>query len=1674
MHCLRQVLHSGKRVAITILSHCVTVLYTELLSSRLHLPYLPTKCTWCISSHHKRRLSLVSSSTSPYLEYIKPPQAPPFFSLHLPHLPTWCISSHLKRHLSSVFIIHISLLGVSQATSSATFLQSSSSTSPYLEYLKPPQAPPFFSLHPPHLPTWCISSHIKRLLSLVFIFHISLLGVSQATSSATFLQSSSSTSPNLVYIKPPQAPLVFSLHLPHLPTWSISSHLKRHFSLVFIFHISLLGVSQATSSATFLQSSSSTSPYLEYLKPHQVPPFFSLHLPHLPTWCISSHLKRHLYLVCIFHISLLGVSQATSIATFLQSSSSTSPYSVYPKPPQVPPFCSLHLPYLPTWSISSDLKRHLSLVFIFHISLLGVSQATSSATFLQSSSSTSPYLEYLKPPQAPPFFSLHLPHLPTWSISSHLKRHLSLVFIFHIYLKPPQAPHFFSLHLPHLPTWCISSHLKRHLSSVFIIHISLLVVSQATSSATFLQSSSSTSPYLEYLKPPQAPPFFSLHLPHLPTWSISSHIKRHLSLVFIFHISLLGVSQATSSATFLQSSSSTSPYLVYLKPPQAPPFIQSSSSTSPYLVYLKPPQAPLLFSFHLPHLPTWSISSHLKRRLSVVFIFHISLLGVSQATSSATFLQSSSSTSPYLVYLKPPQAPPFFSLQLATSPYLEYLKPPQAPPFFSLHLPPLPTQCISSHIKCHLSLVFIFHISLLGVYQATSSAIFLQCLHLAPLPPQARLEYLKPPPQAHLSLVTCTFLQSSSSTSPYLVYLKPHQVPPFFSLHLPHLPTWCISSHLKRHLSFVFILHLSLPGVSQATSSATFIQSSSSTSPYLVSLKPPQAPPFFSLHLPHLPTWCISSHIKRHLYLVFIFHISLLGVSQATSSATFLQSSSSTSPYLVYLKPHQVPPFFSLHLPHLPTWSISSHLMRHLSLVFIFRISLLSVYQPTSSATFLQSSSSSSPYLVYIKPHQLPPFFSLHLPHLPTWCISSHINRHISLVFIFRISLLSVYQATSSATFLQSSSSTSPYLVYINPHQVPPFFSLHLPHLPTQCISTHIKCHLSLVFIFLISLLSVYQATSCATFLQSSSSASPYLVYINPHQVPPFFSLHLAPLPTWCLSSHIKCHLSLVFIFLISLLSVYQATSCATFLQSSSSASPYLVYINPHQVPPFFSLHLPHLPTQCISTHIKCHLSLVFIFLISLLSVYQATSCAIFLQSSSSASPYLVYIKPPQAPPFFSLHLPHLPTWCLSSHIKCHLSLVVIFHISLLSVYQATSSATFLQSSSSTSPYLVYIKPHQAPSFFTLHLPHLPTQCISSHIKRHLSLVFIFLISLLSVYQATSSATFLQSSSSSSPYLVYIKPHQAPPFFSLHLPHLPTQCISSATFLQSSSSSSPYLVYLKPHQVPPFFSLHLPHLPTQCISSHIKRHLSLVFIFLISLLSVYQATSSATFLQSSSSSSPYLVYIKPHQAPPFFSLHLPHLPTWCISSHIKCHLSLVFIFLISLLSVYQATSSATFLQSSSSSSPYLVYIKPHQVPPFFSLHLPHLPTWCISSHLKRRVSLVFIFLISLLSVYQATSSATFLQSSSSSSPYLVYIKPHQAPPFFSLHLPHLPTQCISSHIKRHLSLVFIFHISLLSVYQATSSATFLQSSSSSSPYLVYIKPHQAPPFFSLHLPHLPT
>ena len=169
--------------------------------------------------------------------------------------------------------------------------------------------------------------------------------------------------------------------------------------------------------------------------------------------------------------------------------------------------------------------------------------------------------------------------------------------------------------------------------------------------------------------------------------------------------------------------------------------------------------------------------------------------------------------------------------------------------------------------------------------------------------------------------------------------LKPPQLPPFFRLHLPSLPTWCLSSHLKRHLSLVCIFHLSLLGVS--------------TSPYLVSLKPPQVRAFFRLHLPPLPTWCLSSHLKRGLSFVCIFHLSLLGVSQATSSAAFLSSASSTSPYLVSLKPPQVPPFFSLHLPPLPTWCLSSHLNRGLSLVCIFHLSLLGVSQATSSAAFL-------------------------------------------------------------------------------------------------------------------------------------------------------------------------------------------------------------------------------------------------------------------------------------------------------------------------------------------------------------------------------------------------------------------------------------------------------------------------------------------------------------------------------------------------------------------------------------------------------------------------------------------------------------------------------------------------------------------------------------------------
>ena len=209
-----------------------------------------------------------------------------------------------------------------------------------------------------------------------------------------------------------------------------------------------------------------------------------------------------------------------------------------------------------------------------------------------------------------PFFSLHLPPLSTWCLSSHLKCRLSLVFIFHlsllgvstcpylVCLKPPQARPFFSLHLPPLPTWCLSSHIKCGLSSfVCIFHLSLLGVS--------------TCPYLVSLKPPQARPFFSLHLPPLSNWCLSSHLKRGLSLVCIFHLSLLGVS--------------TCPYLVSFKPPQARPFFSLASSTSLYLVSLKPPQARPFFSLHLPHLPTWCLSSHLKHRLSLVFNFHLSL-----------------------------------------------------------------------------------------------------------------------------------------------------------------------------------------------------------------------------------------------------------------------------------------------------------------------------------------------------------------------------------------------------------------------------------------------------------------------------------------------------------------------------------------------------------------------------------------------------------------------------------------------------------------------------------------------------------------------------------------------------------------------------------------------------------------------------------------------------------------------------------------------------------------------------------------------------------------------------------------------------------------------------------------------------------------------------------------
>ena len=1913
----------------------------------LHLPPLPT---WCLSSHLKRRLSLVCIFHLSLLGVSQATSMPPFFSLHLPPLPTWCLSSHLKRRLSLVCIFHLSLLGVSQATSSAAFLQSASSTSPYLVSLKPPQAPPFFSLHLPPLPTWCLSSHLKP----------------------PFLQSASSTSPYLVSLKPPQAPPFFSLHLPPLPTWCLSSHLKCRLSLVCIFHLSLLGVSQATS----------------------MPPFFSLHLPPLPTWCLSSHLKRRLSLVCIFHSPYLVSLKPPQVppffslhlpslptwclsshlnATFLQSASSTWCLT------SMPPFFSLHLPPLPTWCLSSHLNatyflssassispysvsQATSSTFLFHLSLLGVSQATSSAAFLQSASSTSPYLVSLKPPQArpffrlhlpplplkppqalalgvsqatsmPPFFSLHLPPLPTWCLSSHLNatflQSASSTSPYLVSLKPPQLPPFFRLHLPSLPTWCLSSHLKRRLSLVCIFHLSLLGVSQATSSPAFLQSASSTSPYLVSLKPPQAGlslvcifhlsllgvsqatssrPFFSLHLPPLPTWCLSSHLNAaflqsasstspylvslkppqcRLSLVCIFHLSLLGVSQATSSAAFLQSASSTSPYLVSLKPPQVPPFfslhlpslptwclsshlnaaflqsassispylvslkppqcrlslvcifhlsllgvsqatsmppffslhlpslptwclsshlnaafLQSASSISPYLVSLKPPQVPPFFSLHLPPLPTWCLSSHLKCRLSLVCIFHspylvslkppqvficrlslvcifhLSLLGVSQATSSPAFLQSASSISPYLVSLKPPQAglslvcifhlsllgvsqatssPPFFSLHLplsllgvsqatssflqsasSISPYLVSLKPPQVPPFFSLHLPPLPT-CHLVSLKphqCHLSLVCIFHLSL-------------------------------KPPQCHLSLV-CIFhlclLGVSQATS----------MPPFFSLHLPPLPTWCLSSLLNCRLSFVCIFHLSLLGVSQASSTAAFLSSASSISPYLVSLKPPQARPFFSLHLPPLPTWCLSSHLKPGLSFVCIFHHSLLGVSQATSSAVFLQSSSSTSAYLVSLKPPQC----------------------HLSLVCIFHLSLLGVSQASSTAAFLSSASSISPYLVSLKPPQAPPFFSLHLPPLPTWCLSSHLKCGLSFVCIFHLSLLGVSQATSSAAFLSSASSTSPYLVSLKPPQARPFFRLHLPPLPTWCLSSHLKCRLSLVCIFHLSLLGVSQATSIAAFLQSASSISAYLVSLKPPQVPPFFSLHLPHLPTWCLSSHLKCRLSLVCIFHLSLLGVSQATSmlqsashlswCLSslcifqalslvcifhlsllgvsqatsspaFLQSASSISPYLVSLKPPQcrlslvfifhlsllgvsqatsMPPFFRLHLPSLPTWCLSSHLKRRLSLVCIFHLSLLGVSQATSSGVsqaflspYLVSASSTSPYLVSLKPPQ----------------------CHLSLVCIFHLSLLGVSQATSSRRLSLVFIFHLPYLVSLKPPQVPPFFSLHLPSLPTWCLSSHLKHALkpgflqsassispylvslkppqvllSLVCIFHLSLLGVSQATSSPAFLSllgvcifhptspysQATSMPPFFCIFKPlgvSQAtsmPPFFSLHLPPLPTWCLSShlnATFLQSASSTSPYLVSLKPPQLPPFFRLHLPSLPTWCLSSLLNCRLSFVCIFHLSLLGVSQATSSPAFLQSASSTSPYLVSLKPSQARPFFRLHLPPLPTWCLSSHLKRRLSLVFIFHLcllgvsqatsmppffslhipplptwclssllncrlsfvcifhlSLLGVSQATSSATFLQSASSTSPYLVS--------------PPLPTWCLSSHLKCGLSFVCIFHLSLLGVSQATSSAAFLSSASSTSLYLVSLKPPQARPFFRLHLPPLPTWCLSSHLKCRLSLVCIFHLSLLGVSQATSIAAFLQSASSISAYLVSLKPPQVPPFFSLHLPHLPT
>ena len=180
-------------------------------------------------------------------------------------------------------------------------------------------------------------------------------------------------------------------------------------------------------------------------------------------------LERH-------QVSLLGVSQATSRC-------------------RLSLVCIFQVA-LPTWCLSSHLKCRLSLVCIFHLSLLGVSQATSSAAFLQSASSTSPYLRCLSEP----------PQVGTLEDADERKAALEVLRDFHLSLatlKPPQCRLSLVCIFQTLPTWCLSSHLK-------------------------------------------VPPFFSLHLPSLPTWCLSSHLN----------------------AAFLQSASSKGGYLVSLKPPQ--------------------------------------------------------------------------------------------------------------------------------------------------------------------------------------------------------------------------------------------------------------------------------------------------------------------------------------------------------------------------------------------------------------------------------------------------------------------------------------------------------------------------------------------------------------------------------------------------------------------------------------------------------------------------------------------------------------------------------------------------------------------------------------------------------------------------------------------------------------------------------------------------------------------------------------------------------------------------------------------------------------------------------------------------------------------------------------------------------------------------------------------------